>query len=739
MKKNQQQSISAAELTWGDVFPVLAEDPSAVWVSRGPVSADLGNESRLVEISSLVAYTAVENSPNEPLAKLFPAFSQSGFEIPWASLDTRTMNCLTREGIFETEALTALTISDLQCLRNAGSLTVLRILKSMIQVSIDLLTFSAELETEKETVDLGSETKFVLNKEVSDSSGVLAALRTLAEWHCLRGAEDAPLRSSTGLAGCPDRVGAAWDLIEKLRPNDFVDPEQHQPALLLDALLIQLDDNSLLAARRRLFASEPDTLEQVGQELGLTRERVRQILNKTFRMLNDPSTDVGERIQELSRAVRIHIGTFCTLEKLLEGFPALTSHVSLAEQPAWRVLDRLDDSFEIEDGWAAVPTVQHVLALTKEAISQHSNRFGLAPIHAVAREMGMGSVEREAEFLAWLEYCGATLHGEEVVARSLSIPDWAAVILNSAGEPMSIKEIQDRMPVDRAKSSIRNALAEDDRFVRADRDAFGLSEWGGQEYTGIRDLIAKEIERHGGEASQDELVSALTEAFDVAESSVRTYSQAFPFEMRGGLVRMRGRAPEKVLDPSRVRRLFRADCAWKFRMTINADHARGSGSVLSSILAGVLGLQEGESRTLSSGSTEQSIYWTGMQPILGSIRRFIQDGTCSEGDDVFAIFHDDSSFSIEKIEIPDSATGIKRALCLVGISGDSFENPRELLAGALSINLEPSWASIINTARDRGDVEIANALLSDDSIDAQDGAIQKTLAGVSVDEILRLL
>lgn len=174
-------------------------------------------------------------------------------------------------------------------------------------------------------------------------------------------------------------------------------------------------------------------------------------------------------------------------------------------------------------------------------------------------------------------------------------------------------------------------------------------------------------------------------------------------------------------------------------MTINADHVRGSGSVLSSVLAGLLGLKEGESRKLPSGASEQSIYWTGMQPSLGSIRRFIQEGICSEGDEVFAIFHDDGSFSVERILIPEEAVGIQRALYLAGFGGDSSEDPRNRFARALSLTTDQSWASIISTVRDRGDDDIAAALLSDGSISASEGASERTNENVSVDEILRLL
>jgi len=128
-----------------------------------------------------------------------------------------------------------------------------------------------------------------------------------------------------------------------------------------------------------------------------------------------------------------------------------------------------------------------------------------------------------------------------------------------------------------------------------------------------------------------------------------------------------------------------------------------------------------------------------MQPSLGSIRRFVIDGTCPEGEEAFAIFHDDGSFSMERIEIPLSASGIEIALYLAGLDGRLSANPRERLAHALSLDDDPTWVSIISTARDRGDDELVSALLADKNIDLNNGVIVRESQGVSVDEILRLL
>ena len=69
------------------------------------------------------------------------------------------------------------------------------------------------------------------------------------------------------------------------------------------------------------------------------------------------SLEPGGMLATAGAAVRDLIGAVLPLADLIALMPALAHQVEAVGQPAWRVLDRLDDDYEIEDGWCASPTI----------------------------------------------------------------------------------------------------------------------------------------------------------------------------------------------------------------------------------------------------------------------------------------------------------------------------------------------------------------------------------------------
>jgi len=76
------------------------------------------------------------------------------------------------------------------------------------------------------------------------------------------------------------------DLLKDERPNQedvFADQSETGYRLsLLDGALDGLNDRERDVFRRRRLASDPETLEDLGREYGVSRERVRQIENRAF-------------------------------------------------------------------------------------------------------------------------------------------------------------------------------------------------------------------------------------------------------------------------------------------------------------------------------------------------------------------------------------------------------------------------------------------------------------------------
>lgn len=127
--------------------------------------------------------------------------------------------------------------------------------------------------------------------EVSMSAAAEEAARVglvspgAAERHHLGGVEyslDAPVDA------CDNDKRTIGDLLsEGIEEEDVWDCEEMRQAL--HALVGTLTGRPLLVVQRYygLGGQAPLTLEQIGDEIGLTRERIRQILNKTLGILRD--------------------------------------------------------------------------------------------------------------------------------------------------------------------------------------------------------------------------------------------------------------------------------------------------------------------------------------------------------------------------------------------------------------------------------------------------------------------
>lgn len=728
---------------WRTLFPWL---DSAVELStkRG---ADETSELQLKEAANSVAEIVLNNHMNTPLRNLMPALNEEE-EIPWKHLGARGKNILLRHGIPSLPALLDWTPRDIMDLPAVGHGTMKTMLTALATYSWEC---AAHTKTASTLPDHGlsgallnlREVKMPDDQPLETTSALHIALddlRTLARWQVISGADTSPILSADYSTQDPEHVHRARQRLLSLTADTLVDTQVERPAAYLESFLTMMDERETSILRERTFADRPLTLDALGHQLGVTRERVRQIEKKAELKLSKPldSTPIGD----LAAAIRTRINKVCSLNYLLATFPALNEPVPSAGQSVWRLVDRLDDTFEILDGWAAVPSVDAVREQTRSIDDSEFEIFGVSDLSQVAFALALPEDKRGDELRAWLDYCGCEMFENYVSSRQLPIPDWADLILRSFGSPLSIEEIAERMPVDRAVTSIRNALAEDDRFVRADRDRFALTLWGGPNYTGIRDAIEMAIDLSGGSTDLEALVQNLTTQFTVAASSVRAYAQAHPFESTGGKVRRRDGKEVFAANPSGSKRLYRVEDGWALRIKITRDHARGSGSVLPNALAVLIGLSPGDTLGILSIDGTQSVYWTGIQPSLGSIRRLLEPSRLSEGEWAFAIFADKGWFSLIPLRTADQG-GIDQALALAGSPWQNAGKARAALALALSLPMASSWPSIIGAAQNRGDNDLADAIIADPELsfsrtEFNEGRTVHHSEG-SVEEILRLL
>jgi hypothetical protein len=727
---------------WIDAFPWL--EPAATSYGCTSAGASLwwmepidDNRTqrweRLADLSDL----ALECLTQWTIGQIFPALPD---QVIVASLPmtNRAKNALARFGYQTAGDLQALELRDLLGLPQVGIGTV----DSILQALADAATLTAETRSEPDRRISHRETPADRRGELPERAQPLVAdLQQLARWYAGVGLPEGPILGGALLPGSPAEVANARQRLEQITASDvLVQAEARLDAAeLLQIHVGSLDDRVQEILARRLFADTPDTLDVLGKDLGLTRERIRQIEGRARAALAE-ALEADTALCGIMTAVREVIGTVERLANVLSLMPGLGRPVPAAQKPAWRVLDRLDDGYEIKDGWCASPTIMAAQTEMLTMLHELVNRHGVATIGDLGPLNPNQSQESaDSKLRDWLSYCGLMVDGDHVFTRMQSVGDRAAAILSVAGSPMSSQQILDRFGVERSLSSLRNAMGSDDRFSRVDRDKWSLAEWGLESYGGIRAVMRDEVAREGGRILMNTLIDRITGKYTVSANSVITYASAPPFEARDGVVRLALGERNVRKGPERTRRLYRRGDCWLYRVTVTKEHLRGSGFPAPVAIAVLHGVQPGQSRQLDSALGPLAVNWTGSQPAFGSILRFLVDSDIEIGNEIFLVLGDDGSFHIEPVDA-NGADALEHALLLSGCADEAArQEPRAALAAAIGLPEDSPSASVIGAYRERGDGDIADLLLSARNQLEPEPVMRRSAQSPDIDDILDLL
>ncbi|WP_214109052.1 sigma factor-like helix-turn-helix DNA-binding protein [Acrocarpospora catenulata] len=502
-------------------------------------------------------------------------------------------------------------------------------------------------------------------------------------------------------------------LLEKLletEPGEQapVAPERPLPELV-DAVFARLDDRQRAIARDRLYAEQRATLDELAQRFSVTRERIRQI-ERDLRDHVDAwlaGADAAPLTAHLGW-LRTRLGSAVPAEDLAAAVPWHRSELATLGIPAWRFIRTLLTGYDQTDGWLIAGGADELREKTRGLFTD-----GPVPLSdAIKMVSQLGVREDVAErWLAAVPHL-RVLEGY-VVPWPRSVNDKAEAVLAVAGTPLSPEEIQTRIGEDYSLVGIRNQLTADERFIRLDRNKYGLARWGGEEYLGIREMIAREIQRAGGEASVNTIVSSLTSKYEVSESSVRAYAGGPGFERtQRGWIRVAGAEQSEYQprrDVSMTRRCFRSrDGRWWHRVDVNAEHLRGSGSPLPTGFAAHLGMAPGGQLTASTAAGEVVISWHN-QPTMGSIRPVLAEYNAAEGDHVFLTVSDGGELLTRFLPAsPPGLPALNRALHLIGYTAPVASEAEGLRLIGARIGL-PDGAGreeVLARLRERGDRDI---------------------------------
>ncbi len=309
---------------------------------------------------------------------------------------------------------------------------------------------------------------------------------------------------------------------------------------------IDRDREREIISRRFGLYDRRETLEQIGELLGITRERVRQLEKAILARLkaqaesNLPSiTEVDKAfIKELHELGRVARVSTLSAKITKENSDRDQSHVAFLAvlAPGIAVVDENDQYFhsvgiiEYNDAASVKKNVDAVVAAIKEVdrpitINELHARLSYEhPDHIKA----FATVSKK---LASLKDKWGLIKWPTVNPKN--IRDKIYVILQDENKPMHFNEIARSIRQSNFKrkdvttQAIHNELIKDKRFVLIGRGIYALNEWGYKKGT-VSTVITDVLSKAGEPLHRDEIVKRVLKTRQVKETTILLNLQSKP-------------------------------------------------------------------------------------------------------------------------------------------------------------------------------------------------------------------
>ena len=300
-----------------------------------------------------------------------------------------------------------------------------------------------------------------------------------------------------------------------------------------------------IISRRFGLYDRKETLEQIGELLGITRERVRQlekaILIRLKMVAEDGQEDVAKvekefikYLSEMGRVARIKD----LAEKVKPGADARDqAHIAfLAElAPHLSVVDENDHYFqsvglsEYHDGTKIKKNIDTVL----DAIKKNGEPLTINELYeklSFEHPSYVEALARSSKHIANLKDKWGLTKWPTVNPKN--IRDKIYAILSENGKPMHFSKVAEAIKSsdfkrrDVTQQAIHNELIKDSRFVLIGRGIYALKEWGYNSGT-VADIITEILKKEGA-LHRDEIVRKVLKKRQVKETTILLNLQGKP-------------------------------------------------------------------------------------------------------------------------------------------------------------------------------------------------------------------
>lgn len=328
--------------------------------------------------------------------------------------------------------------------------------------------------------------------------------------------------------------------------------EKSKPAISTESMVssvlasIDRDREKEIISRRFGLFDRRETLEQIGEMLGITRERVRQLEKSVLSKLKSLA-EKGKikSVTEFEEIALSKIGEVGNIAKVSDLTAMIVSDTSRLEQSRVAFLAQLSPKLvvinEDDDYFQAVASETMQLKDIKasvESIISAITKFGEPkPIKDVAKSANISDLKQAAS-LASISKHLATLNGQWGLLKwptvnPKNIRDKIYVILKENGHHMHFNEISEAIRAsdfkrkDVTTQAIHNELIKDSRFVLIGRGIYALKEWGYEKGT-VADIISEVLKEAKAPLHRDEIVKRVLKNRFVKETTILLNLQGKP-------------------------------------------------------------------------------------------------------------------------------------------------------------------------------------------------------------------
>lgn len=293
-----------------------------------------------------------------------------------------------------------------------------------------------------------------------------------------------------------------------------------------------------IISRRFGLNDRKETLEQIGELLGITRERVRQLEKAILIRLKAAAEEGIEDITTTEKQIIRHLHELGGAARLTDLTTRLKSdaveqdrsHVAFLSElaPHLTVLGESDHYYhgvairESHDEKQLKADIDTIVRTVKT----HGQPLTIDELHGMLKHnhpdqvRALASLSKDLSHLK--DHWGLT---KWPTVNPKNIRDKIYVILQENGKPLHFSEIADAIKEsdfkrkDVTTQAIHNELIKDKRFVLIGRGIYALHEWGYSKGT-VSDIITDILKKEAGPLHRDEIVKRVLKHRQVKETTI---------------------------------------------------------------------------------------------------------------------------------------------------------------------------------------------------------------------------